>query len=614
MSFLAALVTADIRSARNRFSRGSWGERLGALAALFVVALFSWGCHRFFLRIFNGILQLRTVESMLPTELASSLQALTARLLAMAALTAFSALFASSLVTGLAAAIQARDLPLLLAQPLPRLSLFGHRLLRSTLAAGTPILLFLLPTAHALGSAWGHPWQVTLAAALTGLLLTIGTASIGLSLVLVLLRLFPAGRTAQTITSIATLSLAVVIGAVRAVRPERLFNPASGEDLLSALRSMELPALHYYPSTWMTDSWMAVASGSGFSGPLARLSLFCALATAIGALSFVTLHRYGWIRANEAPAPALPGAGMAGRLGRRLCALLPRPMAAVARLELASITRDTGQWTQLALLAALSGLYLYNLKLIPGDQRIVGPLLALLNVGVAGLVLSAVALRLGLPSISRDGPSRWLPETAPLTAFHRLLAKSLVVGTPLMLLGGGLTLAAALLIPAPADLKGHAVLAVLMMGPTLAALAVGVGARFPRYDAADSSQATIGSGGLLGFALMLLYTGSMTVLSARPVFSWYLTRVGFETGPSTLFLASLGLQIGLSLLLGAGALAWGARFLERHRNRWQPPPPASAANNQVALGRGRHLICGPIQEVVAERRYGGNEPQVAAVV
>jgi ABC-2 type transport system permease protein len=237
-------------------------------------------------------------------------------------------------------------------------------------------------------------------------------------------------------------------------------------------------------------------------------------------------------------------------------------MAAVARLELAAITRDTGQWTQLALLAALSGLYLYNLKLIPGDQRIVGPLLALLNVGVTGLVLSAVALRLGLPSVSRDGPSRWLPETAPLGAFPRLLAKSMVVGAPLVLLGGGLTGAAALLVPAPAGLKLHAVAAVVMMGPALAAAAVGVGARFPRYDAADASQATIGSGGLLGFALMMGYTGLMTVLSARPVFSWYLARIGLHTGESTLLAASLLLQAVLTLLLAAGALWCGARFLE----------------------------------------------------
>ena len=91
--------------------------------------------------------------------------------------------------------------------------------------------------------------------------------------------------------------------------------------------------------------------------------------------------------------------------------------------------------------------------------------------------------------------------------------------------------------------------------------------RLPRLPGcvrlAAASQATIGSGGLLGFALMLLYTGVMTVLSARPVFSWYLSRVGFHTGPSTLFLASLLLQAVLSMLLGAGALWWGARFLDK---------------------------------------------------
>ncbi len=57
MPYLTTLVTADLRSARNRFTRGGWGERFGALAATLVVALFCWGCHSFFLRIFESCAQ-----------------------------------------------------------------------------------------------------------------------------------------------------------------------------------------------------------------------------------------------------------------------------------------------------------------------------------------------------------------------------------------------------------------------------------------------------------------------------------------------------------------------------------------------------------------------------
>jgi len=239
-------------------------------------------------------------------------------------------------------------------------------------------------------------------------------------------------------------------------------------------------------------------------------------------------------------------------------------MAAVARLELATLTRDAGQWTQLALLIGLVALYLYNLKLIPGDQRLLGPLLSLLNVGVAGLVLAAVAVRLGLPSVSRDGPSRWLPEVSPLRPGRRLVAKACVVAAALVLLGGGLTAAAALVLQGPLSIKLQAVTAVVLMGPTLAAMAVGVGARFPRYDLPDPVQVAVSAGGLLCFAAMLAYVAATTVLTARPVLVWYLRMTGANPAlvAMTPWAATLA-HLALSALLAIGALAWGARRLSR---------------------------------------------------
>lgn len=560
MSELCTLLGADLAALLNRLRRGGWGERLGTCLALTIAGLFAWGSHVFFVRVFAGIKGLEVVESLLPDALAI----LTGRLLAMAALTAFASLGASALLTSVATSLTSRDLPLLLASPMPPGPLFWHRLQRAAVAAGAPILLVLLPAATALAAVWGRTGVVVAVAAASSTLLIVATTAASLSLLLVLVRVFPAGRVTQVAASVSALAIAAVIGALRAVRPERLFSPASGADLLEAIRSLDLPSLEAYPSSWMAASWIAAALGQPWHLELVRLAIAGAVTVVAAALVFSRLHRVGWMRANEASPPALPGLGLARRLGGWLADRLPAPMAAVARLEIATLTRDAGQWTQLALLAGLVGLYLYNLKLIPGDQRLLGPLLALLNVGVAGLVLAAVAVRLGLPSVSRDGPSRWLPEVSPLRPGQRLVAKTGVVALALVLLGGGLTVLAAVILQGPLSIKLQAIAATVLMGPTLAAMAVGVGARFPRYDLPDPVQVAVSAGGLLCFAAMLVYVAATTVLTARPVLVWYLRMTGARPDLVTMtpWAATL-LHIALSLALASGALAWGARRLSR---------------------------------------------------
>jgi len=557
---LRALARADALAVRNRLARGGWAERGASAVALAVAGAFAWGTHLFFARVFSGIRRLEIVEALAPDALAI----LTGQLLAMTALTCFASLTASAVLAAVATTLASRDLPLVLASPTPAGKLYWHRLLRAALAAGAPIVLVLLPAASALGTVWGGAATVTVVAAASAACLVVATTALAMAALLVLVRVFPAGRVTQLAASLSALAIAVVIGALRAVRPERLFNPASGSELVEAIRSLELPSLELYPSTWMAALWLAAAMGRPWATEALRLALACAVALATAAAAFVALHRSGWMRAREAPPPALPGLGAAHRAGSWLADRLPPPMAAVARLELASLTRDAGQWTQLALLVGLVVLYLYNLELIPGDQRLLGPLLSLLNVGVAGLVLAAVAVRLGLPSVSRDGPSRWLPEVSPLGPWRRLVAKTAVVGAALVLLGGGLTAAAAAVLEGPPEIELQAVAAVVLMGPTLAAMAVGVGARFPRYDLPDSVQVAVSAGGLLCFAAMLAYVAGSTVLTARPILVWYLRATGADPGLVlvTPWAAALLHVVG-SAVLAAASLAWGARRLAR---------------------------------------------------
>ena len=123
--------------------------------------------------------------------------------------------------------------------------------------------------------------------------------------------------------------------------------------------------------------------------------------------------------------------------------MLTRPLGlqtrSVVRKDIKLFLRDTTQWTQLLLPGALVVVYLYNFRVldltkIPMSTVYLQNLLSFLNMGLAGFVVSAVAIRFVFPAVSVEGKSFWLVRSAPISIKRLLWSKFWMYLLPLLLL------------------------------------------------------------------------------------------------------------------------------------------------------------------------------------
>jgi ABC-2 type transport system permease protein len=246
-------------------------------------------------------------------------------------------------------------------------------------------------------------------------------------------------------------------------------------------------------------------------------------------IAFVLIARQiyfaAYVRARESMAPAALGAKPITRLVDKLLAPLSPPTRAMASKEVRTLTRDVAQWSQLFLMAALLFLYLYNIRMLPlgGDAR--ATIVAYANLGMAGFVIAAICLRFAYPSVSSEGKSFWMLQSAPVSYRRFLLVKVFVYATPLTILSLVLTAFADVLLHADSVVWTFTLLGASMLGVTLVTLGVGLGALAPNFDAENPLQVGLSLGGFGYMAVALAYVGGMMLLMARPVVQYLFWRV-----------------------------------------------------------------------------------------
>jgi ABC-2 type transport system permease protein len=85
--------------------------------------------------------------------------------------------------------------------------------------------------------------------------------------------------------------------------------------------------------------------------------------------------------------------------------------------DVKTFVRDTTQWSQLLLLLALVVVYLYNFSVLPSNFTFatfyLQNLFSFLNLGLAGFVLAAVAVRFVFTSVSGEGQAFWIIRSSP---------------------------------------------------------------------------------------------------------------------------------------------------------------------------------------------------------
>ncbi|MCC7416379.1 MAG: hypothetical protein IT176_04495 [Acidobacteria bacterium] len=483
-------------------------------------------------------------------------------------LTFLSFLAFSGIVTALSTFFLADDLRLLMAAPIAARRLFHARFARTLLQASWMVVIFLAPVLAGIGRARCAPAAFYGAALLTIVPFSMIPVAAGTAATLLLVNTCPARRARDILVLMGLLFAASLVILLRMIRPEQLLRVESLPDLTSFFASLQSPITPLLPSFWAGETLFAALAGRPDWVHAAALWSTALAAIVVLSAASARWHFAGYSRSQDAPRARFTRLAAVAPLARLL------PIAPVRRQllikDLKIFLRDVSQWSQLLLLLALVLLYLYNfsvldLQRIPYMSGFLKNLYALVNLGLAGLVMATLCVRFVFPAVSAEGAAFWIIRTSPIGLGDFLWSKFWTGFAPVFALTEALTLAANRFLGVDPVLEAATSLAVALLSVALVGLATGMGARYPRFGG-DPGQVAGSYGGVAFMIQAVLLVIVMMALTGWPASVYLLRQIRRAAAPPPVWpLAALcaAAAIALSLWVWLASMRSGVRALER---------------------------------------------------
>ncbi|HEX3644914.1 MAG TPA: hypothetical protein VHT95_04860 [Vicinamibacterales bacterium] len=481
-------------------------------------------------------------------------------------LTFLSFLAFSGVVTALSTFFLADDLRLLVVAPIATRRLFHARFLRTVVQSSWMVVIFMVPVLLGIGAAKCAGVMFYVTALLTVVPFSIIPVAAGTAATLILVNTFPARRARDILMLMGLLFAASLVIVLRFIRPEQLLKVESLPDLTDFFATLQSPITPLLPSFWAGETLFASLQRGR---DLLHAGALWTTALASVVLLRVASERWyfsGFSRSQEAPKARFTKFRALDLMAKAL------PLSPVRRQllvkDLKVFLRDVSQWSQLLLLLALVLLYLYNFRVldlsrIPYMSSFLKNVYGFVNLGMAGFVMATVAVRFAFPAVSAEGSSFWIIRTAPITLHDFLWSKFWTAFAPVLVLTEVLTVAANEFLGIDPFLKIVTALAIVFMTFALVGLAVGLGARYPRFGA-DPSQVAGSYGGVAFMMQAVLFVIVVIGLIGWPSSVYLLQQQrGRPLTGSQLSLIALCLTCvsGLSIAIWIGSMRSGVRAL-----------------------------------------------------
>ncbi|NIR45132.1 MAG: hypothetical protein GWN99_12165 [Gemmatimonadetes bacterium] len=525
-------------TARRRLGRQSaGGSKLGTIlgiGALFWLA--AYGILYRILRYFQGVEDIGDL--------------LAAKLLGLVLLTFLGVLLLSNVITALSTFFLSRDLELLIAAPTVPEQVYLTKLTETAVHSSWMVTLICVPILVAYGNVYGGGLDLLLVSLAALIPFFAIVAAIGSAVTLLLVSIFPARRAKDIFGVITVAAAGGVVLLIRMLRPESLATPEGFRNLGEFMALLRGPTSPWLPSEWATDAIIGTVQ-EGFD-PF-TLVLLWSSAAAVVVLGMVVHARYypsAFTRSQEGAQKHTAG----HRFGLSMRFLFRRLGVSRGELMLKDIRvffRDTTQWSQLILLAVLVVVYIYNIRALPlrteGVTTFFANIVAFLNVGLAGFVLSAIAARFVLPGVSLEGPTLWLLRSSPLRPRDLLWSKYWVGTVPLLIMAIVLTLGTNLLLKVGPAMMALSLATTAAMTFALAALALAFGTLFPQFETENMAQIPTSIGGLLFMMSAVALVGVVLVLESWPMLT--MMRHRFIGVPPTTGTIAMAVGGGVAALL-----------------------------------------------------------------
>jgi ABC-2 type transport system permease protein len=491
---------------------------------------------------------------------------LSLKIFQMAWVIVFTMLIFSSMVSGVSAVFLARDNEIICAAPVSLTGLYQMRYLTTTLYTSWMVIVFSLPVFGAFGQVFQAGSLYPLILTATVISVTAIATSIGLTVTIVLVRIFPARRTRDIIVYLSLLFGILLYLVIRLLRPEDLADPERFPDFIEYLSGLSTPATPLLPPSWASSLLTGYLQDRSVDWLLAGL-LFLTPVVFYYAGEWVTSRLFftGFSKAQES---------FGGSRRFRPKKYTPAPLRWFFRKELKMFVRDSSQWSQLFLVGALIVVYLYNFKVLPLDRspipaEAIANLIAYANIALTGFIVASLSARFVYPSIGFEGSAFGLILTAPISVRRYMVYKYLFYVVPFTALALILLAASNRLLGIAGPMWWISFGTGLVITWSVVALALGFGAMYADFKA-ESQAAALGGFGAILFLFTAVAFELLTILAAsipayRLVRSWRWDQhlpwpvVAQTTGIFLVIVLTGGLVSLISLRRGMGKLGGNFR-------------------------------------------------------
>jgi len=433
-------------------------------------------------------------------------------------------LFFSNIIAALSSYFLSEDMQLVQSLPIAPRRVFYYRLLDTLMASSWMMLFFGIPVLLAYGIVQDGGVVYYLVATFGLVAYLLPPAALGVVVACLLVRGFSAQRTRELMVLVSMSFLIAMLLLLRALRPERLVDPEAFQTLAEFIAVVRAPDTSWLPSTWLTELCMWALGTRVENVGLTFGLLFLAGPALVPLARWLVAPIWfdAWTNAQEAPKRVASRNKLLTGAIDGLTSWLPSVYRPMLRKDLRLFFREPGQWTQGILLLGLVAVYLYSVHALPLDvvplkRGVLQNAIAFLNVGVAGAVLSALAVRFHFTAVSQEGRAFWVLHASPIGARRFLFAKFLMGWWPTILLGEVLVVSTNRMLNVDPLYAWIAAGTIALLSVGVTGLAVGLGALYPDFKADNAARMASGPGAILFMVLSLTFTAAIIVIEAVPV-------------------------------------------------------------------------------------------------
>jgi len=461
----------------------------------------------------------------------------------------------SCMVSAVSSIFLAQDNEIVFAAPVSGRQLFSMRYLTTSLYTSWTMIVFSLPIFAAYGTVFKAGfwyWPNMVAVVLTT---TFSATAFAVLVTIALVYIFPARRTKDIVMYLSLCFGLLIYIMFRLLRPEDLVNPDKFGQFVEYLSSISKPAAPYLPAGWASNYLsLYLLEGQVDWLLLALMLLTPAALYILGEWAMVRWFLPAYSKSQES-------FGGFRRFGGRTASLSPARW--ICRKEAIVFLRDSTEWSQLFMIAALIVVYLYNFKLLPVDRspfqkEYITNIVSFLNIGLVGFMVTSLSARFVYPSIGAEGGAFYLVRAAPLSMRRYLAIKYFFYVLPFTLFALLLVVLSERLLQVSGPMWWISVSATLVMTWTIVALALGIGASYADFRAESRAAAMGGFGAIVFLFASLAYEAAIIVFGAAPVYRLvkkWLQHALWQ--PNDLLLALLWTAV--SLLVSVWLVLWSLR-------------------------------------------------------